>query len=88
MDFQASLTLYSTGDFHFSGNGFNNNLIRPVSVQMSGGFPGPPLINCGFNISANSSGSNNYGWNTANVQSHYLVWLHQALAMNVKVDTH
>jgi hypothetical protein len=88
VDFKGHLMLYATGDFHYSANGFNNNLIRPVSVAMTGGFPGAPLINCVFNISANSSGSTSYGWNTANIQSHYLTWLQQPLSMHVKVDTH
>lgn len=87
-DFGASLTLTATGDFHFSADGFNGNLFRPINVQMTGGFSGSPLINCGFNVDANSSGGYHYGWNTPNVQSNYLTWIHQPLTLTVKVSTH
>lgn len=87
-DFGASLDLTATGDFYFSGDGFNGNLFRPINVQMTGGFSGSPLINCGFNVGANSSGGYHYGWNTPNVQSNYLTWIHQPLTLNVKVSTH
>lgn len=87
-DFGASLDLTATGDFHFSGDGFNGNLFRPISVAMTGGFPGSPLINCVFNVDANSSGGYHYGWNTLSVQSNYLSWIHQPLTLTVKVSTH
>lgn len=88
VDFSANLNLTAAGDFYFNGNAFNNNLFRPVNVAMLGGFGGSPLINCAFNVDSNSSASKSYGWNTPNVQSHFLTWAHQPLTLKVEVQTH
>ena len=86
VDFNADFWMYSSGDFTFNIEGYNNNWFWSDEVSVDGRFNGVQYINLAVTASNLSNFSDFYGFNRSQFKADYVGFLHTPLYMTVHIN--